>query len=223
MGRIGKRKKQNRNLCIQQSYGLQEITRRSSSWKPCERGWKGRDLSRITQPKRKVAIFAVRELPILRLKVLRVPFRFVFRVAMAEHEHSHSHDHDHDVHMHDRDHPEDPIEAERNHLQSVLSAFTYYRRHSLNRNHRRRRDYMSLSEQHKRLIPDLLTKIDQVDRCIEQNMELLREIVKCTGAFMGIDPVALVAEGYRKNVRFPDLLRAHWFAFCYAHWKTGFS
>lgn len=103
--------------------------------------------------------------------------------------------------MHDHSHDAvDPAEAERIHLRNVLTAFTYYKSHALKRNHRRRHDFLALPEHHKRLIPDVMEKINQVDRCIEQNMIMLRDIVKCAGMFMGIDPRALVAEGCRDKV-----------------------
>lgn len=103
--------------------------------------------------------------------------------------------------MHDHNHDAvDPAEAERVHLRNVLTAFTYYKSHALKRNHRRRHDFLALPEHHKRLIPDVMDKINQVDRCIEQNMIMLRDIVKCAGMFMGIDPRALVAEGCRDKV-----------------------
>ncbi|KAI9499624.1 N2227-like protein-domain-containing protein [Zychaea mexicana] len=109
--------------------------------------------------------------------------------------HGHTHDHAHDHHGHDHGEFIDPAEAERAHLRTVLTAFTYYKAHARNRNHRRRTNFLALPEHHKRLIPSSLEKIDQVDRCIEKNMIMLRDIVKCAGMFMGIDPRALVAEG----------------------------
>lgn len=118
-----------------------------------------------------------------------------------DHTHTHDHTHDHDHPMHDHNHDAvDPAEAERIHLRNVLTAFTYYKSHALKRNHRRRHDFLALPEHHKRLIPDVMDKINQVDRCIEQNMIMLRDIVKCAGMFMGIDPRALVAEGCRDKV-----------------------
>ncbi|KAI8148881.1 N2227-like protein-domain-containing protein [Fennellomyces sp. T-0311] len=116
---------------------------------------------------------------------------------MATHEHSHDHSHSHDHehgHTHD-DEDMDAIEQERAHLRTVLTAFIYYKVHARNRNHRRRQDFLTLPEHHKRLIPDVREKIEQVDRCIEKNMIMLKDIVKCAGMFMGIDPRTFVAEG----------------------------
>ncbi|CDS13701.1 hypothetical protein LRAMOSA05875 [Lichtheimia ramosa] len=125
---------------------------------------------------------------------------------MNHHTHTHDHTHDHDHPMHDHNHDAvDPAEAERVHLRNVLTAFTYYKSHALKRNHRRRHDFLALPEHHKRLIPDVMDKINQVDRCIEQNMIMLRDIVKCAGMFMGIDPRALVAEGCRDKGNHPPV------------------
>ncbi|KAI9313718.1 N2227-like protein-domain-containing protein [Dichotomocladium elegans] len=131
-----------------------------------------------------------------------------------EQSHSHEHSHDHQGHSHDHGHgpctghgidADNGVEGELDHLRTVLTAFTYYKTHALKRNHRRRHDYLSLPEHHKRLIPDLLDKINQVDRCIEKNMVLLKDIVKCAGMFMGIDPRVLVAEGARAKQKGGEL------------------
>ncbi|KAK4514658.1 NADPH-dependent 1-acyl dihydroxyacetone phosphate reductase [Mucor velutinosus] len=101
-----------------------------------------------------------------------------------EHQHQHEHQHDH-THSHDHAtlNEEDPIQSEQLHLIKVITAFAYYKRHSLNHNHRRRRDYLSLSEHHKKLIPDYLDKVNQVDGRIEENMNLIRAIVKSASMF----------------------------------------
>lgn len=96
----------------------------------------------------------------------------------------------------DQETDEQHVQEERDHLRNVLLSFTYYRRHSLIRNQRRRRDYQALPQQHKRLVPDLLEKIDRVDQCIEGNMEFVRDIVQECEAFIGMDPVQLMTEGY---------------------------
>lgn len=101
-----------------------------------------------------------------------------------EHQHQHEHQHDHTHgHNHATLNEEDPIQSEQLHLIKVITAFAYYKRHSLNHNHRRRRDYLSLSEHHKKLIPDYLDKVNQVDGRIEENMNLIRAIVKSASMF----------------------------------------
>ncbi|KAI8637200.1 N2227-like protein-domain-containing protein [Parasitella parasitica] len=98
------------------------------------------------------------------------------------HQHQHNENHHHN-HSHDQADSHDPIQAEQLHLIKVITAFAYYRRHSLNHNHRRRRDYLSLPEHHKKLIPDYLEKVNQVDGRIEENMKLIRAIVKSASMF----------------------------------------
>ncbi|KAF7726246.1 hypothetical protein EC973_008956 [Apophysomyces ossiformis] len=107
-----------------------------------------------------------------------------------------AHDHHHDKHQHCHE-EEDPAQAERAHFQKVLTAFAYYRRHALNHNHRRRHDFMALPERHKRLIPDVLQKINAVDERIEANASMLKEIVRGATMFMKEDPIALISEGYK--------------------------
>jgi carnosine N-methyltransferase len=92
--------------------------------------------------------------------------------------------------------PED--QSEQFHLMKVITAFAYYKRHSLNHNHRRRRDYLSLSEHHKKLIPNYLEKVNAVDERIEANMSMIREIVKSANVFLDKDPMTLVAENMSK-------------------------
>ncbi|KAI9485456.1 MAG: N2227-like protein-domain-containing protein [Benjaminiella poitrasii] len=94
-------------------------------------------------------------------------------------------DHSHDHHQHGHSHDmEDPVESEKLHLVKVITALAYYKRHSLNHNHKKRRDYLALPEHHKQLIPDYLKKVNQVDQCIEQNMMFVREIVRSSAMFI---------------------------------------
>ncbi|EIE75708.1 hypothetical protein RO3G_00412 [Rhizopus delemar RA 99-880] len=88
-----------------------------------------------------------------------------------------------DVHYHNTD-EEDPAKSEQVYLIKVITAFAYYKRFSLNHNHRRRRDYLTLPEHHKKLIPDFLEKVNRVDECIEQNMIFIRDIVKSANMFL---------------------------------------
>ena len=85
---------------------------------------------------------------------------------------------------HTHDHAHDPAASEQVHLVKVISAFAYYKTHSTNHNHRRRRDYYTLSERHKQFIPDYLDKINQVDECIKINGILVRDIVKSASMFL---------------------------------------
>ncbi|KAI8047951.1 N2227-like protein-domain-containing protein [Gilbertella persicaria] len=97
--------------------------------------------------------------------------------------------------MHHHETAHDPTQSEQFHLVKVITAFAYYRRHALNHNHRRRRDYLALPEHHKQLIPDYLHKVDNVDKCIEENMNFIRHIVKSASMFLdGQDPMTAVSQ-----------------------------
>ncbi|CEG70080.1 hypothetical protein RMATCC62417_06035 [Rhizopus microsporus] len=88
-----------------------------------------------------------------------------------------------DRHCHNTE-EQDPAESEQVYLIKVITAFASYKRFSLNNNHRRRRDYLSLPEHHKKLIPDFLDKVNKVDECIEHNMTFIRDIVKSANMFL---------------------------------------
>jgi carnosine N-methyltransferase len=110
-------------------------------------------------------------------------------MSQQEHQHSHSHGHDHsqdqhDQHTHHHDHAMNEDEHEQFHLLKVISAFAYYKRHASTQNQRRRRDYSSLPEHHKKLIPNYLTKLNAVDDCIDENMKLIRDIVSSASMFL---------------------------------------
>lgn len=100
--------------------------------------------------------------------------------------------------------PEEPRESdeieEQKHFQKVLMAFAFYRRHSLIMNNRRRHDYSLIPQQHKEIIPHFLEKIDQVDKLIEENAMMLREIVKGSGIFSDSDVQASVMKNKGQKV-----------------------
>ncbi|ORX45078.1 N2227-domain-containing protein [Hesseltinella vesiculosa] len=112
---------------------------------------------------------------------------------MNEHNHDHQHQHDHTDH-------DDPEAMEMKHFQKVLLAFLYYRSHSLNYNHRRRRDFLALPEHHKRLVPEQLEKIDLMDTKIEANTRLFRDIVKHSNIFSSNDVAQLCDPGKGRDI-----------------------
>lgn len=79
------------------------------------------------------------------------------------------------------------MNSEQAHLLKVLSAFGHYKSHAMSQNHRRRRDYLSLSQHYKDLIPTHLEKINKIDACIEENMILIRDIM--TNMFLDSQPM----------------------------------
>lgn len=97
--------------------------------------------------------------------------------------HSHEHEHDHHSHDHEHGHGQEE-ESDYYHLVKVLSAFAYYKRHALNSNFKKRRDFHSLPEHHKRLVPELLNKIEKVDQCIDQNSKFLADIIQNSSMFL---------------------------------------
>ncbi|KAI8060967.1 N2227-like protein-domain-containing protein [Gongronella butleri] len=101
------------------------------------------------------------------------------------------------------DSDENPEVTEMKHFQKVLLAFLYYRTHSLRCNHRRRKDFMALSERHKRLIPDVLKKIDTIDTKIEANARLFRDIVKQSDLFSTNDIADLLQQAKGKGNEMP--------------------
>jgi len=87
-----------------------------------------------------------------------------------------------DPHIPEEQRESDEVEEQKA-FQKVLMAFAFYRRHSLIMNNRRRHDYTLIPQQHKELIPHYLEKVNQVDKLIEENAMVLREIVKGSGLF----------------------------------------
>ncbi|KAI9260802.1 N2227-like protein-domain-containing protein [Sporodiniella umbellata] len=69
-------------------------------------------------------------------------------------------------------------------LVRVMSAFDSYKQYALLRNHKRRRDFMSLTESQKKLVPGFVAKLDSVDKCIETNMEFFRDLVENASLFL---------------------------------------
>ncbi|KAI7890269.1 N2227-like protein-domain-containing protein [Mucor mucedo] len=62
-------------------------------------------------------------------------------------------------------------------LLKVYSAFSHYKNYALAQNHRRRRDFHSLSQAHQALISSHLEKINKVDTCIDHNMMFIQDIM----------------------------------------------
>ncbi|CAG8579542.1 7898_t:CDS:2 [Funneliformis caledonium] len=77
------------------------------------------------------------------------------------------------------------VEEEAKHLRKVLNTFTLYKTHALSSNNRRRTDYYSLSERHKALIPEQLTKLNNIDKAISKNYHVLKQILADGKLFTG--------------------------------------
>ncbi|CAO3684727.1 unnamed protein product [Umbelopsis ramanniana] len=105
---------------------------------------------------------------------------------------AHNHHHHHDSELYHGDPLESPTPVEeresdeieeQKHFQKVLMALAFYRRHSLIMNNCRRHDYNLIPQHHKQLLPQYLQKVDEVDKLIEENALVLKEIVKASGIF----------------------------------------
>jgi hypothetical protein len=66
-----------------------------------------------------------------------------------------------------------------------LNTFTLYKSHALTSNNRRRTDYYALSERHRALIPDYLTRLNKVDHAISKNYHVLKQILSDGKLFVG--------------------------------------
>lgn len=101
-------------------------------------------------------------------------------------EHTHQHGEGHDHHHHDDD--QELVHSEQHHLIKVMKAFAHYKTAAMKTTHKKRRDFHTLSQYHKDLIPTYLDKLNRVDNCIDQNMILITDIVKNATTFLGTTP-----------------------------------
>ncbi|RHZ82917.1 hypothetical protein Glove_103g29 [Diversispora epigaea] len=69
------------------------------------------------------------------------------------------------------------VEQEAKHFRKVLNTFALYKKHALSANNRRRNDYHSLTERHKTLIPDYLERLNNIDKAISKNYNVLKQIM----------------------------------------------
>ncbi|KAI9015237.1 N2227-like protein-domain-containing protein [Phycomyces nitens] len=90
---------------------------------------------------------------------------------------------------------------ESNYFTKVLQTCHSYRRHALNHNHRRRHDFMALPEHHKRLIPQVLDKINLVDEKIIANSQFLALLINEHSQPIVIDSAAPPVSAEMDKVR----------------------
>ncbi|CAJ0759840.1 21665_t:CDS:2 [Entrophospora sp. SA101] len=72
---------------------------------------------------------------------------------------------------------EDIVKQEAKHFQKVLNSFALYKSNALSANNRRRIDYINLPEQHKLLVPGFLDRLNEIDKSISINNQLLKKIL----------------------------------------------
>ncbi|KAL0083549.1 N2227-like protein-domain-containing protein [Phycomyces blakesleeanus] len=90
---------------------------------------------------------------------------------------------------------------ETNYFNKVLQTCSSYRRHALNHNHRRRHDFMALAEHHKKLIPQVLDKINLVDEKIHANSHFLSLMIDGSDTPIVIDSSAPPVSAEMDKVR----------------------
>ncbi|MED6285978.1 Carnosine N-methyltransferase [Characodon lateralis] len=73
--------------------------------------------------------------------------------------------------------PEEETRLERQHFWRIIDAFRFYRSHVQEQVKRAERQFQSLSQRHKRLLPGVISNLDRVRRCAEHNQEVLDAIV----------------------------------------------
>ncbi|XP_050441311.1 carnosine N-methyltransferase [Adelges cooleyi] len=72
------------------------------------------------------------------------------------------------------------LEEERKSFQRIITAFMYYRTHSLNRLNKSVNYLKSLPEQHQRLLINYSTNLETIRHCIQSNYNVILEIIKDT-------------------------------------------
>ncbi|KAI9596411.1 N2227-like protein-domain-containing protein [Syncephalis fuscata] len=85
----------------------------------------------------------------------------------------HGHNHGHDSEDKGRAEEDDTV-AEQRVFRRTLMAMVGYRRHSMNVNQRRRREWHLLPERHRSLMPSYEEKLNRIDTTIEANAQFLR-------------------------------------------------
>jgi len=72
---------------------------------------------------------------------------------------------------------DDRIEEEK-HLRNVLNTFLHYGIYSQNMNSKKKIDYKKLSENHKKLFPDILNKLNTIDEYIKINTHFIKLMIQ---------------------------------------------
>ncbi|KAJ8602739.1 hypothetical protein MRB53_042366 [Persea americana] len=106
-------------------------------------------------------------------------------------------------------------EQERNVLIKTLSSYSLYRPSLHSANQLRRTDYISLTADHKNLLPGYLQKLEQVDGAIARNAELVEDMLQ-TGS------MAMLEEPWTDTLRrAPDQGGAIWKRYAQPYAKSS--
>ncbi|XP_043598161.1 carnosine N-methyltransferase isoform X1 [Bombus pyrosoma] len=90
-------------------------------------------------------------------------------------------------------------EEERKHFQRIVSAFKYYKNHSLLRVKKTESYLLSLPAHHQKLLSKYREHLQEVKRCIENNDEIIKLIIKDVAhIFENVSPAAAQTDSVRK-------------------------
>ncbi|XP_043785202.1 carnosine N-methyltransferase isoform X4 [Apis laboriosa] len=90
-------------------------------------------------------------------------------------------------------------EEERKHFQRIVSAFKYYKNHSLLRVKKTESYLLSLPAHHQKLLSKYREHLQEVKRCIENNDEIIKLIIKDVAhIFENVSPTTAQTESVRK-------------------------
>ncbi|XP_043462810.1 carnosine N-methyltransferase isoform X1 [Leptopilina heterotoma] len=90
-------------------------------------------------------------------------------------------------------------EEERKHFQRIVSAFKYYKPHSLQRVKKTENYLLSLPTHHQKLLSKYRDHLQEVKRCIENNDDIIKLIIKDVAhIFENVNPASTDNESVRK-------------------------
>lgn len=90
-------------------------------------------------------------------------------------------------------------EEERKHFQRIVSAFKYYKDHSLSRVKKTEFYLSSLPTKHQKLLSKYREHLQEVKRCIENNDKIIKLIIKDVAhIFENVSPSSAQTESVRK-------------------------
>ncbi|KAG0243489.1 hypothetical protein BGW41_002029 [Actinomortierella wolfii] len=133
------------------------------------------------------------------------------------HSHAHGHSHDHESHRaplgdyesEDQDEQireqlglkaDDDVHEEVLHFHKIIKAFSQYKNSAMYANHRRRTDFFKIPAYQQKMLPRYLARLDEIDRAIEANYEIIKIICEDQQIFVNEDkPTTLNGDDRVKN------------------------
>ncbi|KAG5308821.1 CARME methyltransferase, partial [Acromyrmex insinuator] len=93
-------------------------------------------------------------------------------------------------------------EEERKHFQRIVSAFRYYKTHSLLRVRKTESYFLSLPQHHQKLLSKYKEHLQEVKRCIENNDQIIKLIIKDVAhIFENVCPTTAQVDNMTLNLR----------------------